>query len=249
MGVPTALEIVQAVCDEQSLGFPNDLTGSTDKTMRQMLALLNREGRALSQRWDWQVMTWEATFVTNGVEDQGSILTMTDAIDQTWRYVLDDTLWNRTTRMPILGPLSPFDWQFGKSIGVIGPYPQYRIDKNRILLLPAPAAGQTCAFEFVSRSWVTIGESGPGTGFYKERVDKNDDLIVLDTDLVTAGVTWRWRKAKELDYAEDFAEYERMVDDAIARDKSAKKLRVDGGGENRRPSVSAAPGSWNVTLE
>jgi len=60
------LQIVQSVCDEVGLPRPISVTGNTDQTVRQLLALANREGKELSSRTSnnegWPALRKEHTF-------------------------------------------------------------------------------------------------------------------------------------------------------------------------------------------
>ena len=58
----TLLTMIQDSADEIGLPQPAAVFSSTDQTVRQMLALANREGRQLAQRYKWQALTKEASF-------------------------------------------------------------------------------------------------------------------------------------------------------------------------------------------
>lgn len=214
MSVPTVLQIAQRACAATGLPVPNSIIGSTDPNVVQLVELLHEEGSELAARTEWQVMTWEATFTTVAAEDQGSIATIVDAIDHTWRTVVRDTMWDRTQREPIVGPLSPVEWQTWKANQFAGPYKNFRISLNRILIAPPPEAGHTVAFEFTSRHWLL---NAAGTA-YKEFITLNDDAPLLDADIILAGLKWRSLQRRGLSYGELFTAYERRVTDAIARD-------------------------------
>ena len=214
MAVLTVLEIARRACAATGLPVPNSIVGSTDPNVVQLVELLHEEGSELAARTEWQVMTWEATFTSVADESQGSIATIVDSIDQAWRTVVKDTMWDRTAREPIIGPLSPREWQTWKANQFAGPYKRFRISLNRILIAPTMEAGHTIAFEFTSRFWLL---NAAGT-VYKEFITANDDLPVLDTDLMLAGLKWRSLQRRGLSYGELFEAYERRVTDAIAKD-------------------------------
>lgn len=208
------LQIAQRACAATGLPVPNSIVGSSDPNVVQLVELLHEEGSELAARTEWQVMTWEATFTSAATESQGSILTIVDAIDHTWRTVIKDTMWDRTQREPIIGPLSPREWQAWKANQFTGPYKRFRISLNRILIAPTMEAGHTVAFEFTTRHWLL---NAAGT-VYKEFITANDDVPVLDADLVLAGLKWRSLQRRGLSYGELFTAYERRVTDLIAKD-------------------------------
>jgi len=94
-----------------------------------------------------------------------------------------------------------------------------------LLFLPAPTAGQTCAFEYVTRSTMT---NSAGTT-YRRNASDDTDLFLLDDEIILMGLIWRWKKAKGMEYSEDFLSYERMVVDAASRNGTKPTLSLSGG--------------------
>ena len=217
------LTVIQDVSDLLGIPRPSAVYGSLDPGVRQLLQLANREGRELSARYPWQVLTREVTFTTVATESQGSLTTICGAT-QPVRSIVGDTLWNRTTGEQIAGPRSGRTWQAYKSQTFTAPQSEYRILGDELKFLPAPTAGQTVAFEFVSKSWCT-----DSTGVtYRVSFAADTDLILLDEELFRIGIEWRWLQRKGFEYAESFASYERMVADAMARDGTKPTLDLAG---------------------
>ena len=220
----TVLEIVRSVCGIIGLPRPNSLIGTTDIQVIQLRELLNNEGSELSKRSSegWEVLQAEATFTTVAMEDQGAITSIIGA-SNAYRHIVNDTIWNRTTKTPVYGPRAARIWQGFKAINFAGPYPEYRIRGGHLLMLPAPPAGQTCAFEYITRNWLV--SAGVGVS----EIQTDDDEPLLDVELMQNGLEWRWRKAKGLDYGQDFQDYEVAVTDALSRDgtKARKDLAGD----------------------
>lgn len=217
------LAIVQAACAELTLPVPGAVVGSTDANAVLMLALANAEGRDLARRYPWQALTYEATFTTAAAESQGTLASIIGGT-QELRYIVNDTIWNRDTGEPVLGPRPGRIWQGYKALTFAGPVYEYRIRGNELLFIPAPTAGQTCAFEYVSRHWCT--DSSGAT--YRSAFAADTDLCLVDDELVLMGLVWRWRKAKGFDYAEEHMTYERQVADAMARDGTKPVLDMGG---------------------
>jgi hypothetical protein len=217
----TVLEIVRSVCGVIGLPQPSSLTGTTDLQVIQLRELLNTEGTELEKRSStgWEALIAEATFTTVATEDQGALTTIIGA-SNAYRSILNETIWNRTDGTPIYGPRAPHTWQGYKAIDFAGPYPEYRIRGGHLWLLPVPTAGQTCAFEYVTRNWLQTSGGTP-----LSVIAADTDVPLLDESLLKKGLEWRWRKAKGLDYSQDFDDYERAVVDALARDGT--KARKD----------------------
>jgi hypothetical protein len=173
--------------------------------------LLNKEGVALARRPEqgWQALVKEATFTTVATEIQGALAT----IAPNCKYIINDTIWNRTQQRPICGSLDAKDWAVRKGWLVSGGfYQEYRLKGGNISFIPIPTAGETCAFEYQSSAWTTNGST------FSTAFTADTDTSLLDEELLRLGLIWRWRAAKGFDYSEDFREYEVAVSEAIARD-------------------------------
>jgi hypothetical protein len=218
------LEVIQRATNAIGIPEPGAALASTDLSIIQLVELLNQECRSLSTRYDWQALQFEQTFTTLAAESQGTLASLITN-GRELRYIRNDTIWNRTRREPIYGPRADRTWQGYKAVSITSPYSEYRIRGNTLLFLPAPTAGDTCAFEFQSKSSMS---DAAGTTFYTN-ANADTDLLLLDDELILAGVEWRWRKVKGLEYAEDFMTYERMVTDAMGRDGTKVTLSLDGG--------------------
>jgi hypothetical protein len=234
-----ALEIVREACGIVGIPRPNTATGSSDAGVRQLLGLLNDEGRQLSARYGWEVLIREVKHITLAQEDQGAIATIIGAANA-YRYILNDTMWNRSRREPVCGPRSSIDWQILKTLDLSGPFTEYRIRAGRLLFTPAPSAGELIYFEYVTRNWCTSSDGEA----QRRAVSNDEDVMLLDDEIMLKGVEWRWRRAKGLAYAEDFNAYERMVADAMARDATKRRLSLEGRRSSRERTIAVSPGSW-----
>lgn len=206
------------------------------ETARQMRALANQEGTELMRRGSWQVLTKETTFNALAQEAQ------TGVIPEDFDHMLNETFYNRTRKRQVVGPLTPKEWQEQKSIVATVLYDSYRIRGGSILMIPVPSAGDEYAFEYISNQWVLSTDQEPKTAFTAD-----SDTSVLDEELITLGVIWRFLKAKGFDYAESFRTYELQVSQALARDGSKRTVnfaqRIDYG-RPRYPGIQ--DGNWNL---
>lgn len=236
------LTVVQNACDEVGMPRPATVASAADNTTRQLFALANREGKDLStggsvgRSYDWTALQTECVFTTVGTESQGLITTLAPG----FRYIIGDTIWNRSQRLPFPGALTPQDWQLLKAAFVSGPYPQYRIRDGELIMLPVPTAGQTAAFEYVTSFWATDSTGATlNTGYVLD-----GDVALLDEDLITLGVVWRFKKAKGLDFADDYENYKSRVFAAMGRDGG--KTKLDMGDRGYVPRIVIPEGNWPV---
>lgn len=234
------LTIVQAAAVRVGLTSPSIAASSTDQNIQQLVQLVNEDGQELADRPNWQELTIESTFLTVATESQGSILTLAGA---DFAFILNNTIWNRTQQRPIFGPKSPAEWQQLKAQLVQGPWQQYVIRGNLMRFTPAPPAGQTCAFDWVTKFWAT--DSTGVTG--KSAMTSDTDVSKLNERLHVLGAIWRWKAAKKLDYGQDYQKYEDAVQQTIGRDASKATLNLGGGDTTIPPVVVVSAGSWPIS--
>lgn len=210
----TLLSIVQDACDDIGFPSPASVVGNSDAD--QYLRLLNREGEALS-RWPWQALIKEDT-ITLSTADQDYAL----ATD--FRYILPETQWNRDDRRQLVW-LNSEEWQFFKGWTTVnGLNLRARIRNNELEFEQTIASGdngKTIAYEYVSKYWT---EDSGSTAQQKFAADT--DTSVLDEEILTLGLIWRFRKSKGLDFEADLIEYNRQVELAKAHDGAARMLRL-----------------------
>lgn len=236
----TMLTTVQYFCRRTGLPPPATVAGSTETLVRQIQALLEEEGNDLAARGAWQGITFEATHTTVATESQGA---MSAIATNGFSYLKNETIWDRTDQLPVIGPMDGSEWQVLKAVTTTGPRYQFRIRGGLLLVNPTPAAGHTWAFEYVSKNWI-LGADGTT---YKQYFTLDTDTILLPEELVMMGLRWRWKKEKGLDYAEDYNTYEMQVTDALGRDGGKKRIRMDDYSQHGpRPGVFIPQGSWNV---
>jgi hypothetical protein len=231
------LTIIQSVADRIGLARPSAVVTSTDTLVRQLLALTNEEGASLAKRCPWQALTNEWTFITTATTEQTNTPLPTD-LD---RFVAD-SFFNRTTAQKLVGPITSAEWQAVQAFPVYSsPYIAFREREGAFLVTPAPAAGDTIAYEYVSTKWAMSSADQGKTSFTSD-----DDTAALDEELIIQGVRWRWKAAKNLDYAEDFDTYERNVRRAIARDGGAATLSMSRDNDAATLALNVPDGSYGL---
>lgn len=230
------LSVVNHFCARTGLPQQATVIGSSDTQVAQIRALLEEEGNDLAQRGSWQALTLEASHTTVADEDQGAL---TAIASNGFRYIKNDTIWDRTNQLPVYGPISDQEWQARKAMIDDSPRYQYRIRGGKLLAQPAPAAGYEWCFEYVSQNWI-LGADGTT---YKQYFTLDTDTILLPETLVMMGLRWRWLREKGLDYAELFRTYEMQVKDAFGRDGGKPILHMDGE-KVAGPGVFVPSGSW-----
>lgn len=234
------LTTVQRFCERTNLTRPATVYGSTDPQIVQIKALLEEIGIDANSRATWTGTTFEKLHITTAAEDQGAMTTIAGG---GWGYVKNLTIWDRSTTLPVLGPLTGVEWQTIKALIVNGPRFQFRILDGHLLVNPVPPAGDTWAFEYGSKYWI-LGADGVT---YREYFGADDDEMLLPESLLLQGLRWRWKAEKGLDYAEDMRLYETQFKDASNRDGGKPQLHMDDVGfGGPKPGIWVPQWSWPV---
>ena len=220
----TLLTIIGDASEELAFDRPASVTGSTDPGVLRLLQMSNREGRDLAEAAEWTALQRLHTFTTTADTDEYTL-------PSDYGRLLNDTEWDRTEARPIIGPLSPEQWQAIKSgslgSGIYGR--RYRILRSatsttrKIRIDPTPSTtGDTLAYEYISNAWCTSSDGET----LQTAWAADTDVTLLDRDLLTLGTIVRYRRATGLDYASESDEYMTMLHRKIARDRPSPTLNL-----------------------
>lgn len=194
----TALSIIQDATGRMSLQQPSAIFSSTDSQVIQLRTLLNESGKKLNRMFDWQVLTKETSFTTVAAETQ------TGAVPEDFDHYINESMFNRTSNRKVYGPMTPSEWQKYKSgFSAYTFNPFFRLRGGNIIITPTPTAGESVYYEYISKYWC---ESEGGTE--KSAMTADTDVALIDEELLTKDLIWRFLKAKGLDYSEAFIDFQ-----------------------------------------
>ena len=236
------LDMIGNACEQIGLVRPSSVISSLDQQIKQLLALANREGRELATgdsvglSYYWTALDTEATWVTTATEDQGAITTLLPG----YRRLIGETMWNRSLRQRV-PVVTPQDWQQIKAGNINTAYPYFRFRGTRLLFTPTPTVGQTIATEYASFKW-TQNAAGNATATAWQM---DDDTGVLPEDIMQQGIVWRFKAAKNFDYAEDYRTYQNIVQNAMANDGLKPRLNASTA-LDWIPQIAIPNGSWAI---
>ena len=229
------LTIIQKVAPRIGLRKPQAVVGSTDLTTQTLWELANEEGDELARFHAWQALNVEKTFTTLAQVEQTNALP-SDDYDRLARNV---EIWNRTLNLRYTGPTPQRVWQQlqqGTSGGVVG---FWRILNGELCIYPAPTAGQTLGFEYISKNWCASNTGTPQSEFMADT-----DVALLPERIMILGLRWRWKASKGFAYAEDMETYEREKEKAAANDRGSGRIRSDNSDQSQWPPYPA----WDGTI-
>jgi hypothetical protein len=233
----TLLTIVQDSMLRMGFSNPASVVGNTDETVGRLFALANQSGRELSRLHQWQILTVEKTFTTVNAEAQ------TDTpIPADFDRFVDETIFNRSKKRRIVGPLTEEEWQVQKSLTASVITDAFRVRGGIFLIIPAPTADETIAYEYISKYWVDNDADGDGDAV---AFAADSETALLDEEMITTDVIWRYRKSAGLNYAEDFRTAQITIAGRIAADGGRRTLDLGRRRLNQKPRIPYTPeGSW-----
>jgi hypothetical protein len=234
----TLLDIVKEHAARQGLPIPGLVFGGSGNSL-QAAALLNEFCDDLNTRHYWESNVREALWTSTNTESQGPIDTLAP---YGYQGIIPCTVWDRTSSWPLDGSLTPEEWQVQKASAATGPLPSFRIRGGEFITIPNLPAGHTIAFEYYSSFFVKESAT-----VFKPYWTKDTDVCVVDDALPIAYLRWAWKKEKGLEYAEDFAKYERMLVTKTARNTTARDVDFsETGRRSDRPGILVPQGNWSV---
>lgn len=151
--------------------------------------------------------------------------------------------WNRTSRFPLGGPLSPQQWEFLTALGSGVVFRLVFRPRNRKLEFvngTSTPGSQTVAFEYLSSYWVQANGQSTGT---KAAPTAANDTILFDTHLITRALIYHFRKTKGFDASVAEADYRKALDAVMRDDTPAPVLSLNG-----PHPTSGAIGDVNVPI-
>lgn len=239
----TLLALIQEHCRRQALLVPTVVMSSQDDQLLQLVGGLNEILDDLLDRREWAELQREATFTSVASEDQGALTTLAPL---GFKHIINETIFDRTSRLPLFGPRNASQWQGYKALPTTGPYYKYRIRGGHILVNPAMPADHSMAFEYMS-SWSVVDGVNIAQP-YKQYFSLDEDTCLFPDKFLILGLRWWWKKEKGFRYAEDFRFYETAVAEAAGHDGSKPQLSLNGdcGGVGTQPGVFVPYGSWSV---
>lgn len=238
------LGIAQVCSTRLQLTQPVTFIGSSDNNMILLRAMLEEGCQKIGNSYPWPELQKEYTF---------TLATSTDsyALPGDFDSVLNQTLWNRTQKWPLIGPLDAVQWQTYKS-GLITTVPRQRFrvkgwSDTQFFIDPTPTAsenGQTCVYEYITRtrikpktwvastSWAGIQYCSYNGNIY-DRGGTGAATTGTSAPVHTSGsasdgsITWTYRTAPLENFTNDADQC--ILDSRIIEDRAVWRFKQERG--------------------
>jgi hypothetical protein len=188
-----------ALSELSGIDVPTTFTGNGDLTAKLAVALANREGKTLEKELRWATLVEEYTFTT--VSGTAGYAKPGD-----FRAFANMSQWDRTNRWRLRGPTPSVVWQWLQSGLAVASTNRrwFMVRGATINIFPTPTVtGDTIAFDYFSNKWVSV----QATGLTSSTWTADNDTALLDEDLLTLGLKWRFLQAKGMPFQAEYNEY------------------------------------------
>jgi hypothetical protein len=216
----TANETIQRLCRVLGLPVPTSSAGATDSMTVQMWALLTECGQEIMDEYEWQII------------NKTYLLTIQDPVleyglPSDFQSFVDSTGWNRTSRIPLIGPLTSQQWQLleARQLGGTTLRLQYLIEDDKLKFYWAPSDVQEIAIAYQGRGWV---RDGTDPLIFRDYVENDGDIVLFDPRMVQSKLKLEWRRRKGFEVVDDQAAYDKALNTAKYNDRPKNDLQTSG---------------------
>lgn len=192
----TLLSIAQDTADVIGLTRPVAIITGTDQLSRQMLGFAKKTLEELSAM-DWPIL--QVSYSFNTVANQAQY-----ALPADFNREIGDSVYGAARYSQLRGSLTPADWARQRNVLPGVGFYRFRIFGNppMLNLTPTPQGVEAIVFEYQTLNRVT------NAGVSRTTYADDADISTVPEDLMKKGLEWRLRRAKGLDYTEEFDDYE-----------------------------------------
>ncbi len=197
---------------------PSVFFSSTEKFEMEMVTLLNQVAGDICRVHDWQALTKIHSFQGDGVvssfpkpADYDRMLLGSEMSDDVswfrgYEHCPDISTWIALTNNNFV-TITPGWWI------LLG---------DRFQFNPAIDTETNAQFPYISNLYARSNG-----GVAKAAFTADDDAFILDEQLLTLALIWRWRENNHLDATGDQANFEKLLSERAARDGGSRMIRAN----------------------
>jgi len=221
-------DILDTVLDETGFDQPSSYFGNTSQAARRARAMANASIRDLvNLKHRALIKTEELSLTTAQLYDMPA----------DFHGFITDTMYEDGETWPADFPTSDQAYALLKTSGInSGIFLNVRVIGNQLEVFD-PVDGNTLVYTYRSNHPV----QATGGGSTKPKYTADTDVWLLDDDLHTLDIIWRWKKLHGMDYQDDLAMYKRYEKNYLARDGGYRSLQMNGSDFNYYPAPQFDP--------
>lgn len=226
----TAATIISQAARELSLvsaDITNPYASTNDPNILLLTSLLTSAGKDIIREHNWSQSLLLKTFTTGAG---------TSTYDPPADFIrmVNQTGWNRTSRFPLGGPLSPQEWEFITATGngiTTRLLFRFRNRKMEFVNGASTPGSQTVAYWYMSSYWVQATGETAGN---KAKPTAATDTILFDSHLMVQALKLKYREEKGFDTTAAQRNYDRALAAVMRDDQPAPVLSLNGGDSSER---------------
>ncbi len=216
----TLLSIVSGASVRCGLGPQTSAFTSPDQNVQQFVAFAQDTGTDLRRRWNWRNFITPISFTGDGTTTQFSL----PAGFQSF-FPSTTLISSAYPTMALRGPVNADELQRLKAIPATVLPAVWRLIGNFIEFFPALAYAEVVSGEYETKYWIQ-----PASGFAVSAWTADADTSLIDEDLIMKGAIWMWKRAKGLDYAEEFNAFEAAFNMVAGQENSERVISISSPG-------------------
>lgn len=234
----TLLTICQNAADEIGLPQPASIIGNQEPDVQKMLRLSNKGGKYLTvlPNFYWRVLTKDRTFTGISGQEQTGIL------PSDFLRMVPETFWNRSVSRLVTN-VTEVQWTGLEATNYVGPEFKFLYRGNSIYITPS-VLGAELAFSYVTPNWCQSSGGTPQSSWAADT-----DTGILNEELLTYDLVFRYKYADGLPSNEDKLEYADMLQSFLDNDQPAAGTMLSAdifGGGRAFSGAPRADGPWNM---
>jgi hypothetical protein len=201
---------------------PSSALANTDPTVQQFVTHSLIEGESLARDYDWKELLVEATLTGNGTDTNFDLPSDWD------RWASGNVFFKTNDTVENYQRVTQEQMTYLKASTIEPTWPVWRHIGSQIEFFPAIPNGDVLRCEYISSHWVINSDLDTRRLAWAS----DTDLALVPERLLSLGITWRWRKASGLQYADDLQIYQNEVSKMIGNDAGRDSLHF---GESLEP--------------
>lgn len=194
---------------------PTTFFGASGVFEMEICDLVNEVAQDIAKYRDWQALVRTSTITGNGVLTAFDLPADYDRMLGS-AIVQDATNW-------AWGYYRIHDWSSFLELSGRGFSPMpggWIISAGKMNFSPAPGAGHSAQFPYVSANWAMGADDVAKPAFTADT-----DTFLLTERLLTLGLVWRWREQKKLDFTGDMEAFTKALDEIATKDGGTRVIR------------------------
>ena len=212
----TVLSIAQYVGSRVGVKIGDALYGVTTEKVVDMRRLVERGADEIFQIFDWELLQKTHTITGDGSDTDFDFPSDYD------RMLLDAKVYSSSLEAPLFHVKTYDEWLNLEVQDFDFVINAWNIHGGQMHIKPALATGVTAKFIYVSNLWAADSGGTPQNGF-----SADTDTFRLDRELLELWCIWKFKAENELDFAQDFGNYEARRDQITGKDAGGQRvLRV-----------------------